>query len=411
MSPQQKKIGLIAVLVFALAGLLFFRSSRVTPPADTPTVAVNVTATSTWTPARIPETIPIADDPLKDSILAAGDYLVRQQLTNGELSYQVDFVTGERSFSPSHIRLISGTGALFTVCRVSGDLKYCSAADLALDHYLDLLVTDPAHFKGTCLYTEGTCQLGGAAMTVDAIYKRWQATGELILHERNLLETAIDLGYFIVSMRKPEGGFYHSYDPHFGGTVDDDFFVSYFPGQSLFALAQLYEMTGNDFWLKQAHEVNDFMITQPVTEDHWHSYGLGLLARLDSLTKADQAYGEQIADTIILGEVRSLDLKNTSMSTATKIESLASLAQALYLSNAGHERLDPEIRTFITFVQARQLPHNNCGWTINEEVTENFGGGIFSNCEATTIRIDGLQNWINGVTAYLEYRSMIKVQK
>ena len=90
MSPQQKKIGLIAVLVFALAGLLFFRSSRVTPPADTPTVAVNVTATSTWTPARIPETIPIADDPLKDSILAAGDYLVRQQLTNGELSYQVD---------------------------------------------------------------------------------------------------------------------------------------------------------------------------------------------------------------------------------------------------------------------------------------------------------------------------------
>ena len=134
MSPQQKKIGLIAVLVFALAGLLFFRPGRVTPPADTPTVAVNVTATSTWTPARIPETIPIADDPLKDSILAAGDYLVRQQLTNGELSYQVDFVTGELSFSPSHIRLISGTGALFTVCRVSGDLKYCSAADLALDH-------------------------------------------------------------------------------------------------------------------------------------------------------------------------------------------------------------------------------------------------------------------------------------
>ena len=209
-------------------------------------------------------------------------------------------------------------------------------------------------------------------------------------------------------MRRPEGGFYHSYDPYFGGTGDDDFFISYFPGQSWVALTQLYDMTGNDFWITQAHEVNDFMITQPVTEDHWHSYGLSMLARLDSLTEADQAYGAQIADTVIAGEVRSLNLKNTSMATATKIESLAALAQAFYLSGTEHKRLNSEIRTLITFVQARQLPDNNCGWTISDETIQKFGGGIFSNCEDTTIRIDGLQNWINGVTAYLEYRSMIK---
>ena len=40
MSSFQKKIGLIAVLAFALAGLLFFRPSRTTPPADSPTVMV-----------------------------------------------------------------------------------------------------------------------------------------------------------------------------------------------------------------------------------------------------------------------------------------------------------------------------------------------------------------------------------
>ena len=138
---------------------------------------MNVALTPTFTPALVPETIPIEDSPLKDSIIAAGDYLVRQQLPNGELSYQVDFMTGERSYSPSYIRLIAGTGSLFTVCRVSDDLKYCEAGDLALDHYLELLVSDPENFTGTCLYTEGNCQLGGAALTVDAIYKRWQATG------------------------------------------------------------------------------------------------------------------------------------------------------------------------------------------------------------------------------------------
>jgi hypothetical protein len=245
---------------------------------------------------------------------------------------------------------------------------------------------------------------------VDAIYKRWQATGDFFLQDRNLLNTAIDLGYFIVSMRRPEGGFYHSYDPHFGGTVDSDFVMTNFPGESLLALTQLYEMTGNEFWLKQAREINDFMITQPISEDHWHSYAFSMLARLDFLSKADQTYAKQIADSIIAGEVRSLHPKNTSISTATKVESLSALAQAFYLSDAKHDWLDPEIRTLITFVQARQLPENNCNWDITREMITKYGGGIFSNCDEPSIRIDGLQNWINGVTAYLEYQSMIKTK-
>jgi hypothetical protein len=397
---------LVVILLASVIGALFFWKGKGGEVGNT---AENGSAspTATYTPALIPKTIPIEDGPLKDSIIAAGDYLVRQQLPNGELSYQVDFMTGERSYSPSNIRLIGGTGSLFTVCRVSGDLKYCEAGDRALDHYLEMLVSDPDHFTGTCLYTNGSCQLGGAAQTVDAIYKRWQATGGLILGDRNLLATAMDLGYFIVSMRKPQGGFYHSFDPHFGGTVNPDYYVIYYPGESLLALTQLYEMTGNEFWLTQAHEVNDYLITEPVTEDHWHSYALGMLARLDKLNKTDLSYAKQIADVVIEGQVRSLNPANTSISTATKVESLSALAQAFYLSRADHKWLDPEIRTFITFVQARQLPDNNCDWKIGRDLLAKYDGGVFSSCEEASIRVDGLQHWINGVTAYLEYQGMI----
>jgi hypothetical protein len=408
MFSARKKFIFVTILVLLLTGGLFFAVNRKPPEVSvsiTPTAEFS-TATITM-PAPIPPTIHIADDPLKDSIIAAGDYLMREQLPNGELSYQVDFLTGERAYSPSHVRLIAGTGSLFTVCRVSGDLEYCNAGDLALDHYLELLVSDPANFRGTCFYTEGNCQLSGAAMAVDAIYKRWQATGSFILKDRNLFNTAIDLGYFIVSMRKPEGGFYHAFDPYLGGTVDPDFYVTYASSQSLLALTDIYEMTSNEFWLKQAQEVDAYLILQPITEDHWHSYAFSQLARLDSLTSEDKAYAEQIANTIIAGEVRSLHPKNTSISTATKVEGLSALAQAFYLSGAKHEWLDPEIRALITFVQARQLPNNNCGWDISETTLKNFGGGIFSGCDEPTIRIDGLQNWINGVTAYLEYGSMI----
>jgi len=410
MSSIRKNSIFAAFFLLVLAGILFFVVNKQSPEAPIVVTAAASPVSTLPPPTRNPEIIPIADGALKDSIIAAGDYLVRQQLPNGELSYQVDFMSGERTYSPSHVRLMAGTGSLFTVCRVSADLKYCNAGDLALDHYLELLVSDPENFRGTCFYTEGNCQLSGAALTVDVIYKRWQATGDFFLQERNLFNTAVELGYFIVSMRKPEGGFYHAFDPYFGGTVDPDFYMTFASAESLLALTDLYEMTGNEFWLKQAREVNAFMISQPVTEDHWHGVALSRLARLDSLTQEDKSFADQIAKTVIAGEVRSLNPTNTSISTATKVEALASLAQAFYLSRSSHTWLEPEIRTFITFVQARQLPDNNCNWDISNEVIKKFEGGIFSSCDEPSIRIDGLQNWINGVTAYLEYQSMIKVK-
>ncbi len=404
MSSPRKYLPAILVLL-ALAGVLFF--ARKDPPPAAPT-QILPSAAAPKSHAPTPQTFDIPNGAFKDSILAAGDYLLRQQLPNGELSYQVDFFSGERANAPSHVRLVSGTGALYTVCRVSANMEFCRAADLALDHYLEALVTDPDRFRGTCFYAEGICPLGGAALTVDTIHKRWQASGNFSLAERNLLDTAVELGYFILSMQKPEGGFYEAFDPHFNGTADPAFHMTHAASQSLLALIELYEMTRNDFWLKQARETNAYLISQPVTEDHWHAYALSKLAQVDTLSKNDKAYAGLIAQTIVSGEVRSLNPKNSSASSASKLEGLAAIAQALYLSNAEHEWLEPEMRAFITFVRARQLPANDCNWTIPKELTAEFGGAIFNSCEEPSIRVDGQQNWINGMTAFLEYRSMIK---
>ncbi|MBL8050081.1 MAG: hypothetical protein JNM46_02580 [Anaerolineales bacterium] len=403
---MSKKVFWVVISLLALAGTTFLWANQ----NKTSETIVEPSATSIPTPlpVRAPEVIAIEDSPLKEAIIASGDYLVRQQLANGELAYQVNILNNDRAYSPSDVRLIAGTGSLYTICRVSSDSKYCHAGDLALTHYLENLVSDPERFKGTCFYTNGGCPLGGAALTIDAIYKRWQATGNFTIEDRNLLANAIDLGYFIISMRKADGGFYHSFDPHFAGTADADYFVTYFNGESLYALLQLYEMTENDFWLTQAHEINDFMITQPITEDHWHSYAFAMFARLDKLSDKDIAYATEIANVIIAGQVRSLNSVNTSIATSTKIEALASIAQAFYLSDAEHEWLDREIRTFITFVRARQIPDNNCNFEITDEIIEKYGGGVFSSCEDPSIRVDGVQHWINGITAFLEYESMIE---
>ncbi|MFN3491850.1 MAG: hypothetical protein ACK40V_06485, partial [Anaerolineales bacterium] len=369
---QKKSLGFFYKKFFLLLLILvsgLYACIRPTPPIE---ISFTSTPAPTALPLHTPEIISIEDSPLKKSIIEAGKYVVRQQLPNGELAYQVNIINDDRAYAPSDIRLMAGAGSLYTVCRVSGDMKYCNAGDLALTHYLENLISDSQTFKGACFYTNGACPLGGAALTIDAVYKRWQATGGLTLADRNLISTAIDLGYFIISMRKPDGGLYHSFDPHFGGMVDENYFVGTFNGESLAALLQIYEMTKNDFWLTQAHELNDYMMTQPVTEDHQHSYAFALFARLDKLNDKDIDYANQIANLIIAGQIRSLNPINTSISTATKIEALSFLAQAFYLSNVDAEWLEREIHAFITFVSARQLPNNNCNFEITDEIIEKY---------------------------------------
>ena len=394
---------LLVILFVMLAATLWLGTDSFKPKAEPTALPSPVPTTIS---AHAPQVISLGKDPLKRAVIAAGDYLVRHQLANGELPYQVNILTNDRSSTPSNIRLMGGVSALYTVCRVVEDSSYCEAGDRALEHYLPNLLTDESRFKGTCLYSNGACPLGGAAVSIDTIYKRWQATGNVLLHDHDLLADAVNLGYFIVSMRKPEGGFYHSFDPHFEGTVNPGYVDPTFNGEGAAALLQLYEMTGNEFWLEQARDINDFMTAQPVTEDAGHSHALAMFARLDELSGKDAAYAKDIADLVIAGQVRSLNPANSSVATAAKIEALSSIAQAFVLSGEDHEWLDREIRTFVTFVQARQLPANDCAFDLPGDQLKNYKGGLFGSCDDPGIRIDGLQRWVNGLTLYLEYKNL-----
>jgi hypothetical protein len=337
---------------------------------------------------------------LIESITAAGDYMLTYQQANGELSYRIDILDGKSDFSVSTIRLIAGTGSLFTVCRVTGDDKYCQAGDEALAHYLDSLTIDGDDlFGGACFASGGWCKLGGAALAVDAIYKKWQATGETTLGERDLMETALEFGEHMVWMRRKAGGFYHRIDPD-DGTVDRDYFVVYFNGESLMALLQLYEMTGDEHWLDQAHEINNHMLRQSITQDHWHAYAFSYFARLDSLAGTDVSYATRIANAIINSE-RNLAVDHSTISTGTKVEALASIALAFEAAGEDHEWLAPAVKAHSDFIMARQLPNNFCEF--DSDVIEPYLGGIYYNCEESYIRVDGLQHWINGAAAYLDY--------
>jgi hypothetical protein len=217
----------------------------------------------------------------------------------------------------------------------------------------------------------------------------------------DLLDTALLLGENIASLRSADGSLIHSLDPHAGGTIDLVYSVPYFPGESLMALLELYEMTGDPYWLEQARQTNAYMLRQEVTEDHWHSYAFRLFALLDDLADDDIRYADEIGRVILDGQSR-LNVGSGSIGIATKVEALSALAVAFDEQGEPHEWLVPGLETFASFVMSHQLPDNRCDWTGVSDLTR-FEGGIYASCENPIIRVDGPQHWINGAATFLEY--------
>jgi len=139
---MQKRIIPILIAILIVAGGVYFWTRLTQPEIQTLPEDI-VTPIPTALSAHAPNVLPLATSPLKKSITSAGDYLLRQQLPNGELAYQVNIFTNDRSSTPSNLRLMGGVSALYTVCRVSKDSTYCEAADRSLEHYLPNLLTDP----------------------------------------------------------------------------------------------------------------------------------------------------------------------------------------------------------------------------------------------------------------------------
>ena len=92
---MQKRIIPILIGIFALAGIAYFWLKSAAPQTQSSSFE-SIASTPTAISSHAPEVLPLANSPLKASITAAGDYLVRQQLANGELAYQVNLQTNDR---------------------------------------------------------------------------------------------------------------------------------------------------------------------------------------------------------------------------------------------------------------------------------------------------------------------------
>ena len=170
----------------------------------------------------------------------------------------------------------------------SGELD---TADRGLEWALDHL--EPIE-EGQALTMFDRASVGGAALLTAALVERRVRTDDTE-HDGVLR----DLGRFMVSMQRADGGFYVSINPE-TGEIDREGTSRYYPGEALWALARLENLFPDEPWDEPARDAATFIATMrddvedviaPPLNDHWAAYGFAEMA-----TWATPGVSDNVAD-------------------------------------------------------------------------------------------------------------------
>lgn len=210
-----------------------------------------------------------------------GDYLVRHLNEDGSFVYEYNPVTGEISPLYNILRHAGTTYSLLELYQESGERRYLDAAHKALDFLVAQARPCPIEEESMCIVEGDDIKLGGNGLAVLALVEYERATGS-----EEYREITEELANFLVAVESSEGEFLvHKMEASTGRV--SSFISGYYPGEAIFGLARLGEVSGDERWTEAAHAAARWLITvrdgeKTVLEldhDHWLLYGLRELYR------------------------------------------------------------------------------------------------------------------------------------
>jgi hypothetical protein len=236
-------------------------------------------------------------DAWRESSIAAGQWMQRALRPDGSYVYIYD---AEQDSSPdeyNEVRHAGVTMALYQIAGRTADQDALGGADRALDWMIAHLHRQDGWAALT--RTDGSrAPLGASALMLVALAERRLATGD---GEHDTLIG--ELGAFLESMQRPDGGFHVAFDVR-RGRPDTAGTSRYYPGEALWALALLNEALPDMRWETAARDAARFISTRrdevenvqtrPLN-DHWAAYGFAEMSewRLD---EPEVAYARRLVD-------------------------------------------------------------------------------------------------------------------
>jgi len=226
---------------------------------------------------------PLEADVMLESAVAGGRYLASAVRPNGQFIYSYLPKTDREKDDYNILRHGGSVYSLLELYRVQPDPALLDAAERGLAYLQTYMEPCPDPDTALCVVEGGHTKLGGNALAIIAITEYVAATGN-----DELLDTARRLAEWIVSIQDESGAFV----PHkitWPEGIPSPFVSGYYPGEALLALVRLYNQDADPRWLTAAQRAARWLITvrdgdtptEGLAHDHWLSYGLNELYRLD----------------------------------------------------------------------------------------------------------------------------------
>ena len=219
-------------------------------------------------------------DGIRRGLIAASDWLIRNQDDRGKFTYLYRPVP-DRSNFPLHYGMVRHAGTaygLFAAHRVTGDNRYLEGARSSMDYMWNH--STPPLFRPSLLSVRqnGISLLGASALALLALCEKPDN-----LRTDKDLDRMRRLAGFLAHMQTGDGAFYTIHLQALLGWMPKKQAL-YFPGESLLALARLHEFDPDPKWLETARRAAGYQIAEfqrTGKPDNWTIQGLARLYRSD----------------------------------------------------------------------------------------------------------------------------------
>jgi hypothetical protein len=220
---------------------------------------------------------------LEYALRGGGRYLTAAVDGNGRFVYSYLPKTDSVSSGYNILRHAGTAYAMLDLYSHTGDEELLGAADRAIRYMMTQVRLCPV---GTglenCLIEEERAKLGGNGLAVLALTYYMHATGD-----QALLEDAQSMARWMLSLQA-ESGEFTTHIMEYSTGQDTGSVSEYYPGEAIYALANLYLLDGNEEWLRAAQNgarwlANDRIAGKApgdVTHDHWLLLGLDVIQHI-----------------------------------------------------------------------------------------------------------------------------------
>lgn len=340
------------------------------------------------------------------------DYLSRQVKSDGRFIYGTHPCFDRQINAYNALRHASSVYAMIESWQLTQSETLKQAIDRAIDYLTSTLIktlTLPSGEKAAFLVeANNEIKLGGNAVCLLALCEYSKA-----YRTNSYSELLEQLALGIAHMQNEDSSFTHVLI-YPGLEVKDPFRIIYYDGEAAFGLMRLYKLTQDKRWLEIVEKAFNYFIANQYWKyhDHWLAYCVNELT-LHRQNKEYYHFGIQNFDTY-------LDFIENRITTFPTLLELMMAAEQM-LTRMREQNLYPDLLKTVDFerfyrsLEARvQKLLNGYFWPEYALFFANprkITGSFFIRHHAFRIRIDDLEHYLSGLTAYLRYKKEQKVRK